>query len=62
MKRTILLYALGLALGAFALSWLEYKYVTRVFAGEIYIVLLAVGFTVFGGWAGWRPSRTRLLA
>lgn len=57
MKRTIFLYALALAFGAFALSWLEYKYVTRVFAGEIYIALLAVGFTVFGGWAGWRLTR-----
>lgn len=57
MKRTIALYALGLALAAFALSWLEYKYVTRVFAGEIYLVLVAIGFTALGGWAGWRLTR-----
>ena len=52
MKRTIALYSLALALGVFALSWLEYKYVTKVFAGEIYILLIAVGFTGFGVWAG----------
>lgn len=57
MKRTIFLYALALALGALALSWLEYKYITRVFAGEIYIVLLGAGFTAFGAWAGWRLTR-----
>lgn len=57
MKRTIFLYALGLALGALALSWLEYKYVTRVYTGEIYIVLIAAGFTALGGWAGWRLTR-----
>ncbi len=57
MKRTIFLYALALALGALVLSWLEYKYVTRVFTGEIYLVLMAAGFTALGGWAGWRLTR-----
>jgi DNA-binding CsgD family transcriptional regulator len=57
MKRTIALYALALAAAAFALSWLEYKYVTRVFAGEIYLVLIALGFTALGGWAGWRLTQ-----
>ncbi len=57
MKRTILLYALALAAGAFVLEWLEYKYVTRVFAGEIYILLIAIAFTVLGAWAGYRLTR-----
>ncbi len=52
MKKSILLYAGALAAGALVLQWLEYKYVTRVFVGEIYIVLIAAGFTALGVWAG----------
>jgi len=59
MKKTIALYALALAAGAFLLSWLEYKYVTRVFAGEIYILLIAIGFTVLGVFTGHRLTRKR---
>ena len=49
MARTILLYALALAVGAGLLQWLEYRYVTRIFPTEIYIALLAVGFVGQGG-------------
>lgn len=54
MARTILLYAIALALAVAALEWLEYRYVTRAFSTEIYIVLLAVGFVALGLWAGHR--------
>jgi DNA-binding NarL/FixJ family response regulator len=54
MARTVALYAFALAAGAFALEWLEYKYVTRAFATEIYIVLVALAFTGLGVWAGYR--------
>jgi DNA-binding CsgD family transcriptional regulator len=54
MARTIILYALALALAAGALQWLEYRYVTRAFSTEIYIVLLAVGFVALGIWVGQR--------
>ena len=47
-------YAGSLAFGAFVLQWLEYKYVTRAFATEIYVVLIAIGFTGLGVWAGYR--------
>ena len=52
MARTIFLYALALALGAAALQWLEYRYFTRAYPPEIYIVLLAIGFVGLGLWAG----------
>jgi predicted membrane metal-binding protein len=52
MKRTILLYALGLGVAAFLLAWLEYKYVARVFSPEVYILLIAAAFTALGVWAG----------
>lgn len=54
MTRTILLYALALAAGAAALQWLEYRYVTRAFSGEIYIALLALAFIGLGIWVGQR--------
>ena len=50
--RTILLYAVALALAALALDWLEYRYFARAFSTEIYIAVLAVGFIALGVWAG----------
>ena len=52
MARTVILYALALALGATLLEWLEYRYVTRAFSTEIYIFLLALCFISLGIWAG----------
>ncbi len=57
MGRTVLLYGVALAVAAFALEWLEYRYLTRLFATEIYIVLVAAGFTVLGLWAVRRLTR-----
>lgn len=57
MKRTIALYAAGLAVAAFLLSWLEYRYITRIYAGEIYLILIAGACTALGAWAGWRLTR-----
>ena len=54
MWKAILLYALLLAAGAFALEWLQYKYVARMFTTEIYVGLIAVGFAGLGVWAGYR--------
>lgn len=54
LAKPVSLYALALASGAFALEWLEYQYVTRAFATEIYIVLIALAFTGLGIWAGYR--------
>ena len=52
MWRTILLYAVALALAAAALDWLEYRYMARLFSTEIYIALIAAGFAALGIWAG----------
>jgi len=52
MTRTILLYGLALAVAATFLQWIEYQYVTRVFSGEVYMVLVALAFTALGVWAG----------
>ncbi len=54
MWKAILLYAVLLAGGAFVLQWLQYAYVTRVFAPEIYAGLIAAAFLGLGLWAGYR--------
>ncbi|HKU14889.1 MAG TPA: LuxR C-terminal-related transcriptional regulator [Steroidobacteraceae bacterium] len=59
MARAIILYAVALALAVMALEWLEYRYVTRAFSTQIYIVLLAASFTALGVWAGHRLTRRR---
>ncbi len=57
MRKSIFIYALALATATFLLSWLEYQYLSRAFATEIYIVLLAAGFSALGVWTGWRLTR-----
>ena len=54
MWKPILLYALALAAGAFVLQWLQYQYYVRAFAPELYVLVLALGFTGLGIWAGYR--------
>jgi DNA-binding CsgD family transcriptional regulator len=52
MARTILLYAIALAIGAALLQWLEYRYLTRAYSTEIYVALLAMAFAGLGIWVG----------
>ncbi len=59
MKRAILLYSLMIAALAWLLHWLEYRYSVRAFSTEIYIVLIALGFTALGGWVGHRLTSGR---
>lgn len=59
MARVIIGYGLALALGAFVLTWLRYQYLVHVFPGEIYILLIALGFTALGIWAGHRLTKRK---
>ncbi|HEV8332662.1 MAG TPA: response regulator transcription factor [Steroidobacteraceae bacterium] len=59
MARLVILYAIALALAVAALEWLEYRYLTRAFTTQIYIVLLAAGFAGLGLWAGHRLTQRR---
>jgi len=52
MWRTILLYALALAVAAAGLEMLKYRYWTNAFSSEIYIFLIAAAFIALGVWAG----------
>jgi len=52
VARTIILYALALALAVALLNWLEYRYLARAFSLEIYLALIAAAFVALGIWAG----------
>jgi NarL family two-component system response regulator LiaR len=54
MIRTIVLWALVLAMGAFALQWLEYRFVVRAFSWQVYIGLIGTACAVGGAWVGWK--------
>lgn len=54
MKRSIVVYSLAMAAGAFGLKWLEFQYVVRVFPFEMYVALIATAFAALGMWVGLR--------
>jgi NarL family two-component system response regulator LiaR len=56
MTRTIILWALVLAVGAFALQWLEFQYLMRRFSWQIYVGLIGAAFAAGGVWVGWKLS------
>jgi DNA-binding CsgD family transcriptional regulator len=59
MWRTVVLYALGLAVAAVALEQLKFRYAASEISTEIYVGLLAVGFTAMGLWVGHRLTAKR---
>lgn len=54
MIRIIVLWALVLACGAFALQWLQYQYLVRLFPEQIYIAIIGAAFAAGGVWVGWK--------
>jgi DNA-binding NarL/FixJ family response regulator len=54
MWKHILLYAAFLALGAFALQWLDLQRMARLYPQSVYDALLAAGFLALGLWIGAR--------
>ena len=54
MWRTVFPYALGLAVAAVVLEQLKFRYAAQEFSTELYVGLLAVGFTALGLWVGHR--------
>lgn len=56
MTRTIVLWALALAVGAFLLQWLEYRYVVHAFSRDLYVAIIGTAFAIGGVWVGWKLS------
>jgi len=57
MWRTILVYGLVLAVGAFALQWLQFGLIARTYPVELYVGLIALAFMGLGAWVGARLFR-----
>ncbi|MEM1132924.1 MAG: response regulator transcription factor [Pseudomonadota bacterium] len=57
--RSIILYGLVLAAGAFALQWLEYRYTIQALSGSVYIVIIACAFALVGLWVGLRLTQPK---
>jgi len=55
---TVLALAAALAVGAFLLQWLEYRYLVRQLDINVYLTLVAVGFALLGVWVGKQLTRT----
>jgi len=56
LSSTSIRYGLAMAVGLFALRWLETQYAIHLFPTELYIVVLAALFTAVGIWIGARLS------
>ena len=54
MSRAIFLWATVLAGGAFALQWLEYRFLVRAFPLELYVALVGAAFAAAGVAIGWK--------
>lgn len=59
MWRTVILYALGLAVAAVALEQLKFRYAAAEISTDLYVGLLALGFTALGLWVGHRLTAKR---
>lgn len=59
MKRTIVLYALSLAVILFLLKFLQYRYLIADLSLEFYLGTVAALFTVFGIWLGLKLTRRK---
>jgi DNA-binding CsgD family transcriptional regulator len=62
VARTIILYAIAIALAAFLLNWLEYRYFARTVSTELYVAVLAIAFVALGAWAGIKLTPRRAAA
>src|SRR5688500_5470547 len=58
MLRTILIYGVILAAGAFGLEWLQYRFLMRAYPTQVWVVLIALAFMGLGVWVGARLFRT----
>lgn len=54
MIRTVAIYAVLLALGAFILQWLDYQQAIRAIPQDVYVAMIAIVFAGGGLWIGWR--------
>lgn len=54
MLKQVAWYGLVLALGTFALQWLDYQHLARAYSTDVYVSLVAVAFLILGVYIGTR--------
>ena len=54
MCRTVVIYGVGIALAAGAIEQLKFRHAASEVSTDLYVGLLAVGFTALGLWVGHR--------
>jgi len=59
MKRTIILYAIALAVLVFILKSIEYRFYVHDLSVEFYVGLIAILFSILGVWAGLKLTRKK---
>lgn len=59
MGRTVILYGVGLAIAAVTLEQLRFRAASNDISIELYVGLLALGFTALGLWVGHRLTRKK---
>ncbi len=59
MIRTVVTAGLVLALGAFALAWLDLQQSTHRMTPELYVAVIAIVFAGGGLWLGWKVATRR---
>lgn len=57
MWRTVLIYGVILAAGAFVLQWLQFQMLVRTHPLEIYLAIFALAFMGLGAWLALRLRR-----
>ncbi len=57
MKRTVIIYGLSLALLVVVLKSIEYKWMVRDISWQLYVLFIAVFFTLLGMWFSGRLMR-----
>jgi DNA-binding NarL/FixJ family response regulator len=62
MWRIILIYGAILVVATLALKWIEFQLIARTHPGELYILLLALGFMALGAWVATRLMPRRATA
>ncbi|MFA6470234.1 MAG: helix-turn-helix transcriptional regulator [Bacteroidota bacterium] len=61
MRKTIILYGISMAALLIVLRFAEYHFLVLNLAEDLYIGFIAVLFTLFGTWVGWKLTHRPLL-
>lgn len=59
MRKTILLYGGSMAVLIGVLKYTEYSFFVKDLAAEAYAGILALFFTILGGWIGWKLTHRK---